>query len=110
MDHYMVTAASQEEERNVLCGATTGRHDCRVVLDGSANDYNFTVHAVTHVNDSYIYHGNMATDCCELVLNDFKLEMESFITTGLPFPENVKVTEEKCGLINVTWKVSVQHI
>jgi hypothetical protein len=43
---------------------------------------------VTHVNDSFIYNGDVATDCC------------------LPFPENVRVVEEECGRINVTWKSS----
>jgi hypothetical protein len=41
---------------------------------------------VTHVNDSFIYNGDVATDCC------------------LPFPENVRAVEEECGHINVTWK------
>ena len=66
MDYYVVTAVS--EERNVSCNATShGReNNCSIDLgDGNVNDFNFTVHSVTRVNDSFIYNGSVATDCCK---------------------------------------------
>ena len=71
MEYYVVTAVSEEEERNVSCTATSGEdsHSCSISLQGNANDYNFTVHAVSRVNDSFIFIGNSTTDCCE-PLND----------------------------------------
>ena len=68
MEYYVVTAVSEEEERNVSCNATSGEdsHTCSISLQGNAN---FTVHAVTRVNDSFVFIGNSTTDCCE-PLND----------------------------------------
>ena len=70
MDHYIVTATSEEEERNISCDATRDEagHNCSISLDGNANDYNFTVYAVTHVNDSFIFNGSITTDCCESLM------------------------------------------
>ena len=70
VDHYIVTATSEEEERNVSCDATRDEagHNCSISLDGSANDYDFTVYAVTHVNDSFVFNGSIATDCCESLI------------------------------------------
>ena len=69
MEYYVVTAVSEEEE--ILYNATSGEHShsCSISLQGNANDYTFTVHAVTRVNDSFIFIGNSTTDCCE-PLND----------------------------------------
>ena len=72
MDYYVVTAVSEEEERNVSCDATSYelKHNCNITFDGSANinDYNFTIYGVTPVNSSYIYIGNSITDCCKVVV------------------------------------------
>ena len=64
VDHYVVTAVNEEEERNVLCTAISDglKHNCSI--NGDVNDYIFTAHAVTPVNDSFIYNGNIATKCC----------------------------------------------
>ncbi|CAI8005357.1 hypothetical protein GBAR_LOCUS4180 [Geodia barretti] len=89
VDYYVVTAVSGE--RNVSCNATSDGSDrnCSIYLgDGNVNDYNFTVHGVTRVNDSFVYNGDIATDCY------------------LSIPENVRAVEEECGRINVTWKSS----
>ena len=69
MEYYVVTAVSEEEERNV---ATSGEdsHTRSISLQGNANDYNFTVHAVTRVNDSFVFIGNSTTDCCESLNDD----------------------------------------
>ena len=67
MDYYVVTAVSEEEERNVSCNATSGEHECTLSLDGTANDYKFTVHAVTVVNDSFVFIGENTSDCCKLI-------------------------------------------
>ena len=72
MDYYVVTAVSEEEERNVSCDATSygSDHSCSISFDGSANinDYNFTIYGVTPVNSSYTYIGDSITDCCEVVV------------------------------------------
>ena len=72
MEYYVVTAVSEEEERNVSCNATSGEHShsCSISLQGNANDYNFTVHAVTRVNESFVFIGNSTTDCCESLNDD----------------------------------------
>ncbi|CAI8044963.1 hypothetical protein GBAR_LOCUS24887, partial [Geodia barretti] len=87
VDYYVVTAAS--EERNVLCNVTSDgtERNCSIYLGGgNVNHFNFTVHGVTRVNDSFVYNGHIATDY------------------RLPFPENVRSVEEECGHVNVTWK------
>ena len=64
MDYYVVTAVS--EERNVLCNVTSdaSERNCSIdVGDSNVNDFNFTVHAVTRVNDSFVYNGDIATYC-----------------------------------------------
>ena len=63
MDHYVVTAVS--DERNVSCNITSysREHSCSVSLDGNVNDYNFTMYGVTPVNDSFSYTGSISTDC-----------------------------------------------
>ena len=65
MDYYVVTAVSEEEERNVSCNATDNGvvQNCSISLKGDANDYNFTAFSVTGVNDSFSYSGSIATDC-----------------------------------------------
>ena len=62
VEYYVVTAVSEEEE--ILYNATSGEdsHSCSISLQGNANDYNFSVHAVTHVNDSFVFIGNSTTD------------------------------------------------
>ena len=62
MEYYVVTAVCEEEERNVSCNATSGE-------DSHSCSYNFSVHAVTRVNDSFVFIGNSTTDCSE-PLND----------------------------------------
>ena len=64
MDYYVVTAVSEEEERNIPCTAIGEglQHNCSI--DGDVNDYNFTAYAVTPVNHSFIYIGSTANDCC----------------------------------------------
>ena len=71
MGYYVVTAVGEEEERNVSCTATSGEdsHSRSISLQGNGSDYNFTVHVVTRVNDSFVFIGNSTTDCCE-PLND----------------------------------------
>ena len=71
VEYYVVTAVSEEEEKNVSCNATSGEdsQSCSISLQGNASDYNFTVHAVSRVNDSFVFIGNSTTDCCE-PLND----------------------------------------
>ena len=66
VDYYVVTAVS--EERNISCSITSygHKHSCSVSLDGSANDYQFTFHSVTSVNDSFFYKGDVS-DCCKLL-------------------------------------------
>ena len=70
MDYYVVTAVSEEEERNVSCDATSYglEHSCSISFDGSPNinDYNFTIYGVSRVNSSFIYTGDSITDCCEV--------------------------------------------
>ena len=70
VDYYVVTTVSEEEEKNVLCNTTSDRgfQGCTISLDSNANYWNFTAHAVTHVNDSFIYVGNTANDCCKIML------------------------------------------
>ena len=71
MDYYVVTAVSGE--RNVSCNVTSdaSERNCSIDLgDGNVNDYNFTVHAVTRVNDSFIYNGDIATDCCKRLIQN----------------------------------------
>ena len=54
MDHYVVTAVS--EERNVSCNVNSsyGReYSCNISVDGNVNDYRFTVYSVTLVNDTF---------------------------------------------------------
>ena len=66
MDYYVVNAIS--EERNVSCNVTChgSENNCSIQLgDGNVNDYNFIVHGMTRVNDSFIYNGDVATDCCK---------------------------------------------
>ena len=72
MDYYVVTAVSEEEERNVSCDATSYEleHNCSISFDGSANDYNFTIYGVTRVNSSFIYNGDSITDCCEVLVDN----------------------------------------
>ena len=72
MEYYVVTAVSEEEERTVSCNYTSGEdsHSCSISLQGNANDYNFSVRAVTCVNDSFIFIGNSTTDCCEPLNED----------------------------------------
>ena len=41
MDHYVVTAISEEEERNVSCSYTTSDeqvYNCRISLHGNTSD------------------------------------------------------------------------
>ena len=68
VDYYVVTAVSEEEEKNVLCTTTSGERECRLPLDGTANDYKFTVHAVTVVNDSFLFIGENTSDCCKHII------------------------------------------
>ena len=70
MDYYVVTAVSEEEERNVSCHATHCglQQNGNITFDGKANDYNFTIYGVTRVNSSFIYTGDSITDCCEVVI------------------------------------------
>ena len=72
VEYYVVTAVSEEEERNVSCNPTSGEdsHSCSISLQGNANDYTFSVHAVTRVNDSFVFIGNSTTDCCESLNDD----------------------------------------
>ena len=65
MDYYVVTAVSEEEEKNASCSTTSGERECRLPLDGTVNDYKFTVHAVTVVNDSFFLTGENTFDCCK---------------------------------------------
>ena len=72
MDYYVVTAVS--EERNALCNVTSdaSERNCSIYLgDGNVNDFNFTVHGVTRVNDSFVYNGETATDCCKYLSQKF---------------------------------------
>ena len=103
VDHYVVTAVS--EERNVSCNITSysREHSCSVSLDGSANNYHFTVHSVTPVNNSFFYKGDNISDCCKLLYFYFTIK---YFVAGLPFPENITAVEERCGHINVSWEVS----
>ena len=67
VDHYIVTAAS--EERNVTCSPSTDQfiHNCS--LPGTnVNDYNFTVYGVTNGVDGVTYIGNATYGCCKLIL------------------------------------------
>ena len=108
VDHYIVTAVSEGEEKTVSCNTTRGDpgHNCSISLNGSANDYNFTVYAVTRVNDSFIFNGLFATDCCRS-LGLFPLLMH-IPNAGLEFPESVAVEEILCGLkylLKTSWEV-----
>ena len=69
MDYYVVTAVNEEEEKHVLCNVSVNGflNNCSISTSGNAVNYNFTVHSVTHVNDSFVYNGGTASDCCELV-------------------------------------------
>ena len=82
MDYYVVTAVSEEEERNVSCDATSyeAEHSCSISFDGSANInyYNFTVFGVTRVNSSFIYNGDSITDCCEVLADNSVLVRSEF--------------------------------
>ena len=81
MDYYIVTAVSEEEERNVSCDAISYelKHSCSISLNGSANDYNFTIYGVTRVNSSFIYAGDIITDCHKfLVANIVLVKSERF--------------------------------
>ena len=62
MDYYVVTAVSEEGERNVSCDATSNEN-CSITLNGNPNDYNFSVYSITHVNDSLTFTGDSASDC-----------------------------------------------
>ena len=66
VDHYIVTAAS--EERNVTCSPSTDQfiHICSLP-DTNVNDYNFTVYGVTNGVDGVTYIGDTLHDCCELI-------------------------------------------
>ena len=63
VDYYVVTAVSEEEERNVSCTAVSDelQHNC--IIDGDVNDYYFMAYAVTFFNDSFFYNGSIAIDC-----------------------------------------------
>ncbi|CAI8044966.1 hypothetical protein GBAR_LOCUS24889 [Geodia barretti] len=90
VNYYVVTAAS--EERNVLCNVTSDgtETNCSIYLgDDNVNDFNFTVHGVTRVNDILVYNGSIATGCC------------------LPFPENIRATEVECRMIRMSWEVRI---
>ena len=65
VDHYIVTAAS--EERNVTCSPSTDQfiHNCSLP-DTNVNDYNFTVYGVTNGVDDVTYNGDTAC-CCEFI-------------------------------------------
>ena len=69
MDYYVVTAVGEEEEKNISCNTTSdmGFQGYTISLDSNANYWNFTAHAVTHVNDSFIYVGNTTNDCCKIM-------------------------------------------
>ena len=80
MDYYVVTAVS--EERNISCYTTSvaHQHTCSFSsLESNANEYSFTVYGVTRVNESHVYHGSTATDCCEFLKPHFKLLYTSFL-------------------------------
>ena len=59
--YFVMSPASDAIERN--CSIDIG--------DGNVNDFNFTVHAVTRVNDSFVYNGETATDCCKYLSQKF---------------------------------------
>ena len=65
VDHYMVSAVS--EERTVSCTTTSNElvHSCDIPKDSDINDYNFTVYSVTKGISGGTYNGSIATDCCE---------------------------------------------
>ena len=88
VDYYVVTAVSEEEERNVSCNTTSVEHECRLSLDGTANDYKFTVHAVTVVNDSFLFIGENNSDCCKFLLVK--------IVTGVLFQCRFTISRECC--------------
>ena len=69
VDYYVVTAVSEEEDNHVLCNVSINgfSHNCSIPTSGNTSDYNFTVYAVTHVNDSFVYNGSTASNCCESV-------------------------------------------
>ena len=72
MDYYVVTAVS--EERNVSCIVTSdaSERNCSIDIgDGNVNDFNFTIHGVTRVNDSFVYNGETATECCKYLSQKF---------------------------------------
>ena len=70
MDYYVITAVSEEEERNVSCDATSygSEHNCSIPFDRNPNDYNFTIYGVTRTNSSFIYNGDSITDCCKVII------------------------------------------
>jgi hypothetical protein len=88
VDHYVVTATS--EDGNVTCDAENLlTHKCNVAPGGNISFFNFIVYSVTVGADGATYRGIMATDCC------------------LPYPENVRASEEKCELqhlVSISWK------
>ena len=109
VDHYVVTAVSEEEERNVSCSYTTSDeqvYNCRISLHGNTSDYSFTVYGVTQVNSSFSYNGSKATSCCKFFLSLTSANF-SYLITGVLFPNNISVTEGECGHINIFWEVSM---
>ena len=75
VDHYIVTAAS--EEKNITCSPSTHQfmHTCSLP-DTNVNDYNFTVYGVTNGVDDVFYIGDTAYDCCKFI---YKIKL--FITS-----------------------------
>ena len=76
MDYYVVTAVSEEEERNVSCDVTNygSEHNCNISTVENANNYNFTIYGVTCVNSSLIYNGDSTIDCCKVVVTNCDCE------------------------------------
>ena len=68
MDHYVVTAVS--EEKNITCNATSDNFmfHCTIPSDRSVYDFNFTAYSVTRDIDGGIINGGVSTDCCKLSL------------------------------------------
>ena len=65
VDYYVVTAVSEEEERNVSCTAISDELKYNCSINGDVNNYIFTAYAVTSVNDSFIYNGSIPMECCK---------------------------------------------
>ena len=64
VDYYVVTAVSGERNASCIVTSDASENNCSIYLgDGNVNDYNFTVRGVTRVNDSFVYNGDIATDC-----------------------------------------------